>query len=268
MPLGVAIINALGQRRVTRILGWLSNTRFPGLIVRTAIRIYIKIYHIDLSIYDFDIRTAKTFNAFFTRRLKPGVRTLEDGIVSPSDGYYFNGGLLKKARIIQCKGFSSDQNKITTMGAFDHGSFATIYLSPGDYHRVHAPFDMTIDRLAFIPGKLYPVNEKSVLKVPELYCKNERVVLSGTSSYGRFYIVFIGAMIVGKTILSFEPYWKELIRKKQRFDREVQYEMAKFEELGYFELGSTVLLIMEDEILNDIALQPVSRVLVGQHLCG
>ncbi len=268
MPIGVHIINILGQRRVTRFVGRLANTRFPGFIVRTAVRIYCRIYEIDLSLFAIDLRTIRTFNEFFTRKFSPGVRRFEKGIASPVEAYYFNGGLLQTSKIIQCKGKLIDQSKITGFDPFEKGSFATLYLSPGDYHRVHAPFDMEIQSIAYIPGKLYPVNEKSVLRVSELYCKNERVVLSGNCSYGRFYFVFIGAMIVGKTVLSFVEGWKEKIREAKGFDEAVSYTIQKGGELGYFELGSTVMLLMEDEILDSIDLDPVARVLLGQHLCG
>ncbi len=268
MAIGVHIINLLGQQRVTRVIGWLAGTRFPGFVVRMAVRVYCRIYKIDLEQFDFDIRQVKTFNEFFTRKWKPGVRQFESGIASPAEGYYFNGGLLKASKIIQCKGKLADQRKITTFEPFATGSFATIYLSPGDYHRVHAPFDMRIDRIAYIPGKLYPVNEKSVLKISQLYCKNERVVLSGSCSYGRFDFVFIGAMIVGKTVLSFIEDWDARIKKRRGFEEWVSYDLRKSEELGYFELGSTVLLLMDNRILDTITLEPVARVLLGQHLCG
>ena len=266
----VRILSLIGQRTLTGIVGWFARWQAPKWLLHLAIRWYVRKYRIDLTQFAFDWSTVKTFNEFFTRHFKEGMRPFaRRGVASPAEGYLYRFGRLTEGLLIQCKGEAYPQAYITGTESMQEGSYVTIYLSPGDYHRVHAPVDMTIEQIAFFPGRLFPVNERSVERVKSLYCINERVVLSGKCAYGRFEFVFIGAMIVGKILLSFVQGWAEALRRrKEEFVMRGTWHVRRGEELGYFEIGSTVIFIVESDVLSQCSLEEGARVLLGQHLCG
>jgi len=264
------ILSLIGQRTLTRIVGWFAQWQAPRWLLQLAIRIYVRKYRIDLSQFAFDWSTVKTFNEFFTRPFKGGMRPFAPrGVASPAEGFLYRYGCLTEGLLIQCKGEAYPQSYITGTEVMHTGSYVTIYLSPGDYHRVHAPVDMTIEQIAYFPGRLFPVNERSVERVKSLYCINERVVLTGRCEYGRFEFVFIGAMIVGKILLTFVPGWPQALRKRrEEFVMHDTWRVRRGEELGYFEIGSTVIFIVESDILSSCVLPEGARVLLGQYLCG
>ena len=260
------INNVIGQNRFSHWMGAFSDASIPNWILKNVIRSYVRYYKIDLNDYDINLNEIKKFNAFFTRQFKEGKRHIGKGVVSPVDGKLINYGLLQSSQLLQCKGQWYPQTGITSLEAFDHGSFATIYLSPADYHRVHAPFDMKIQEIVYIPGTLFPVNKKSVLKHDRLFCRNERIVLSGTCEYGHFHFVFVGAMIVGRTVLSFDSSWRSNIKKGKQRQEKVDFQIAKGEELGYFELGSTVIFMIDSEVLNEIKITENTQVKMGESM--
>ena len=146
--------------------------------------------------------------------------------------------------------------------SFENGSFATIYLSPADYHRVHLPLDGTITNIKKIPGKLFSVSKKTVEKINNIYCRNERVVIQGTSEFGRFYLIMVGAIVVGKIKLSFIP---QELQFNENYS--VNIPMKQGDEVGYFELGSTILLIMESNHLAKINYSEHQKIYLGNKLC-
>lgn len=252
----------VNQKRLSAFFGRLSSGRVPRRVLRRAINAYIRAYKIDMSQFDIDLNQVKSFNQFFTRPLKHGARSFQGKISAFSDGFISAFGEIKDNQLFQVKGSNyllSDllQEKNT----FQSGSFATIYLSPADYHRVHLPFDAKINTIRHIPGKLYSVNKKTVNRIQNLYCRNERVILSGTSAYGEFHLIFVGAIVVGKIVLSFipEPF-------SVNASLNVNYEMNQGAELGYFELGSTVILVMDSNHLAQLPFQPHQKIKLGNPL--
>ena len=258
----------LMTRLLSRWIGRIANTPLYPPLLRWLIRKYVIHFQIDLSQFEFDYKKVTTFNAFFTRRLKQGVRQWENGICSPVDGRILSSGKIHKGKAFQVKGMNySVRELLGEEKGFKGGSFVNLYLSPADYHRVHAPFDMHFESATHIPGRLLSVSANHAATVPDLYAKNERVILSGSSAYGRFHFVFVGALNVGSIRLSSMPVFRSnrdwTSYRKMPF---VRFQ-AKGSELGWFELGSTVVMILESDKLSEIpADQGPVAVRLGQAL--
>lgn len=252
----------VNQKRLSAFFGRLSSGRVPRRVLRRAINAYIRAYKIDMSQFDIDLNQVKNFNQFFTRPLKNGARSFEGSISAFSDGFISAFGEIKDNQLFQVKGSNYMLNDLLQENnSFQAGSFATIYLSPADYHRVHMPFDAKITSIRQIPGKLYSVNKKTVNRVPNLYCRNERVVISGNSVFGEFHMILVGAIVVGKIVLSFFP--EPLAVNSSLI---VNYELKKGDELGYFELGSTVILVMDSNHLSQLPFHPHQKIKLGNPL--
>ena len=192
-----------------------------------------------------------TFNDFFTRALKPGARPLADADwICPVDGAISRFGAIEQGRIVQAKGH--DYSVAALVGGdavlaarFLHGAFATIYLSPKDYHRIHMPCDGRLTRMVYVPGDLFSVNPTTARGVPGLFARNERVVCVFEGTHGPFAMVLVGATIVG----SMATVWHGVVnppRAKRvrdwRYDDRI-IELRQGEEMGRFLLGSTVVLL-------------------------
>lgn len=260
----------IGRRRLTRIVGWFADGNLPGFLLRSFIRGFIRKFHIDIASYDFDISKAKSFNEFFARKLRDGMRPLEDGVVSPCDGFISFSGSLREGSMLQVKGKAFNAEQLLgdiPPGFLDNSSYLIIYLSPSDYHRVHAPFDMSIDKVTYLPGTLYSVGHDTLHIKDKVYCKNERMVLEGNSPYGRFYFVMVGAMIVGRVRLSFTDLITNRKRPKKvtkEFAEPVQ--ISRGAEVGLFEMGSTVVMICDSPVFDNISKDQGSKILLGHTL--
>ena len=250
-------------KRISRFIGRLSDAHVPKPMLRRLIKWYVKSYKINLSEYDFDFNQLTNFNDFFTRQFLPNQRTFEGQISSPVEGHILECGSLQKEGTVTIKGKKFDFALPNCLVPIQEGSFATIYLSPADYHRFHAPFDMEITKIAYFPGILKSVNEKAVANDENLYCNNEHVTISGESEFGHFYYVIIGAIAVGRIILSIAP---NLFKYNEKKEVSVDISVKRGAEVGYFELGSTVILALDSMLLAQIEKRPNSRVLLGEAL--
>ena len=204
----------------------------------------------------------RSFNDFFTRKLEPKSRPINqdaDIITSPVDGMVVSLGNLKKGALIQAKGINYDVSELIQDQAlennFKNGCYVTIYLAPINYHRIHFPFGGTIEKTKYLKGNLYSVNASSARRIKSLYSKNERTftfVKSGSLSYG---LVSVGAAMVGSVV----PFWNEEINYKKEHlvdlwnqgPKEDLLRVSKGEELGYFQMGSTVILLFPSDIQID-----------------
>ena len=199
------------------------------------------------------------FNSFFTRSLKPEARTIKDipgAIVCPVDGLVSQAGKIMDGKIIQAKGHDYTLDALVggsqnLSAIFRNGCFATLYLSPRDYHRIHMPLDGTLLEMCYIPGRLFSVNEVSTRYVPGLFARNERVVTTFDTAAGPVVIILIGALFVS----SIETVWAgDIARlsnsKFQRWDyrNETEYpvKLKRGQEMGRFNMGSTVIVLFED----------------------
>ncbi|MGO1461381.1 MAG: archaetidylserine decarboxylase [Marinobacter sp.] len=243
------------QLAVSRAAGRLAdNDRAPALKNR-VVKWFVKRYGVDMNeAAESDPTAYPSFNAFFTRALKPGIRPLaegEDTLVSPVDGVISQLGQVTGNRVFQAKGQSFSLLELLggdtgRAEAFSEGEFSTIYLSPKDYHRIHMPMAGTLREMVYVPGKLFSVNPTTAENVPNLFARNERVVCIFDTAAGPMALVLVGAMIVG----SVETTWAGVVAPGNGGVTAVSYEgesaisFAKGEEMGRFRLGSTVVMVM------------------------
>jgi phosphatidylserine decarboxylase len=216
-----------------------------------------------------------TFNAFFTRALKDGVRPLVPADwICPVDGAISQFGKIEGEQIFQAKGHQYSATALVGGDAalahqFDNGSFATIYLSPRDYHRIHMPCAGKLRRMIYVPGDLFSVNPVTARGVPGLFARNERVVCVFDSEYGPFVLVLVGATIVG----SMATVWHGVVNpprlgRIQTWDYAGAdaVELAQGQEMGRFQLGSTVVMLFPQQagLQFNAAWQPAAPVQLGQ----
>jgi phosphatidylserine decarboxylase len=249
------------QHLLSRLAGKFANARTPWL-KHLLITRFIRRYGVNMAeAANSDPSAYACFNDFFTRALKPGARpihTTADVIVSPADGVVSAAGLITKDRIIQAKGKSFSLTALLggsedTAWPFQEGSFATVYLSPKDYHRVHMPCAGTLQKMIYIPGKLFSVNQVTSDNIDNLFARNERVVCLFDTAAGPMALVLVGAMIVA----GIETVWAGQVAPSARGIYEEDYvrhqpplHYAKGDEMGRFKLGSTVIVVFGPGVAN------------------
>ena len=236
------------------------------------IRLIIKLYRVNLAEARHpDLSYYASFNAFFTRELAEGVRPISaeaNSIASPADGAISQIGRIEQQQIFQAKGhqYSIDAllgGDLEWSKRFSNGSFATIYLSPRDYHRLHMPVDGVLKRMIHVPGKLFSVNNTTVSAVPELFARNERVVCLYETAQGPMALILVGAIFVS----SIETVWHGVVtpptlKQTRSWDySETSIDLAKGAEMGRFNMGSTIIVLFGenqvDWLENLIANTPV-----------
>ena len=242
----------LPHHLLSRLAGCLANCTWSW--VKTPfITWFVKRYQVDMSQALEENPTAySSFNDFFTRALKPDARPLDQtsgSILCPADGAISQLGKIEHGRIFQAKGHSFSVQELLGGNAelaapFQGGEFATVYLSPRDYHRVHMPLGGTLKEMIYVPGKLFSVNQTTAKNVPELFARNERVVCLFDTEAGPMAVVLVGAMIVA----SVETVWAGLVAPPSRELRSTAYGQAapsleKGDEMGRFKLGSTAIVL-------------------------
>ena len=244
----------LPKQALTHFAGWVAS-RERGWVTTEIIRRFVARYRVNMDeALDSDISSYRTFNAFFTRALKPGVRPVaQAALVCPVDGAVSQFGPIAGDQLFQAKGHHYSTTALVGGDAalaaqYDNGSFATIYLSPRDYHRIHMPCAGRLTRMIYVPGDLFSVNPVTVRGVPGLFARNERVVCVFESARGPFVLVLVGATIVG----SMATVWHGVVNPpRSKAVREWRYPAAgqpevmlkQGEEMGRFLLGSTVVML-------------------------
>ncbi len=264
--------HALPHHAVSRGAGRIASSEQPWL-KNLLIRRFIDAYDVDMSQAARGIDEFRSFNDFFTRELKPGMRPLADSkmhVLSPADGAVSQIGRIENGRIFQAKGrhFTAAQllgGDVEAARRFEGGSFATIYLSPRDYHRVHMPADGTLKSATYVPGDLFSVNQSTAENVDGLFARNERLACLFDGVAGLFGSVMVGAMIVA----GIETVWSGLVEthhpKLVREDFTGEHDFAAGDEMGRFILGSTVVLLFEPgKVEWDAGLQAGDAVRMGQ----
>jgi phosphatidylserine decarboxylase len=259
----------VNKNKISRFFGWLAGKEIPHFILKSIINKFIKSYHIKIEDFNFDIHKVKTFNQFFSRQFKPGVRSFGSGIASPVEGFLAAYGTIDQGMMFQVKGNNYFLSELTGNDEFSSNctSFCTIYLSPADYHRVHAPFDLKITSLKYIPGDLFSTSRGTLESQKNVYCRNERIVLKGNCEHGFFFLILVGAIVVGKIKLKFDTI--ETNQKKSATNKNFvpPIQLRKGEELGWFEMGSTVILSLGNNLLSTINQEFHSKILLGETLC-
>jgi phosphatidylserine decarboxylase len=251
------VARARGGRLTTRLISW-----------------FVRRYGIDMNEAAHpDIASYATFNDFFTRALKDGVRPLARAtLICPVDGTISQLGALRGDQLLQAKGHHYSSTALLGGDAalaalFEDGLFATLYLSPKDYHRIHMPCDGRLRRMIYVPGDLFSVNPTTARAVPGLFARNERVVCVFDSSCGLFALILVGATIVG----SMATVWHGVVNAQRggqlrewRYD-EPTVQLQQGQEMGRFLLGSTVLLLFPQGPLQfNPAWKPGATVRLGE----
>lgn len=243
----------LPHHPLSRLTGWLAQCRWRWL-KDLLVRRFIARFGVDMQeAAEPDPAAYPHFNAFFTRALRDGARAIDAEpatLVSPADGAVSEAGAITGGRIVQAKGrwyscaeLLADVDHART---FEGGEFATIYLAPRDYHRVHMPCEARLTGLRYVPGRLFSVNQITAENVPAVFARNERLVCSFETAHGPMALVMVGAMIVA----GIETVWTGPVTPAGRHVLSIDLEMdaaarrvARGQEMGRFQLGSTVILL-------------------------
>lgn len=244
----------LPQHLLSRVTYHLTRVRWKPL-KNLLIRNFIRLFNVDLSeASEPDYRAYRHFNHFFTRSLRAGIRTIDTGntVISPVDGCISQLGDIHAGELFQAKHryYTLDSllaGEQDMARHFQDGTFATLYLSPKDYHRIHMPVDGRLSRMTYVPGRLFAVNARTTRVVHNLFARNERIICLFETSIGPMALVMIGAINVGslETVWSGEitPGTKRVIQAWNYHNDSSAIKLVKGEEMGRFNMGSTVLLL-------------------------
>jgi phosphatidylserine decarboxylase len=255
MPDRLAVLaqHLLPKQALTALLGRLASAA-GGAVTTAVIRGFVRRYGVDLSeAAEPDPARYRTFNDFFTRALRPGVRPLAQAAwVCPVDGALSQCGALDGERLVQAKGHAYTATALLGGDAglaqrFLGGHYATLYLSPRDYHRIHMPAAGRLVAMTHVPGALYSVNPTTARALPGLFARNERVVCVFDGAHGPFVLVLVGATVVG----SMATVWHGVVNPSRpgtprhwRYPAAEAPQLAQGAEMGRFLLGSTVVLLL------------------------
>ncbi len=247
----------LPKQALTAFAGWVASRRWGDLTTQ-LITWFVGKYQVNMAeAANPDIASYASFNDFFTRALKPGARPLATAnLICPVDGAISQFGAIKRDQIFQAKGHHYSTTALVGGDAalaaqFQDGSFATLYLSPRDYHRIHMPCDGRLRRMIYVPGDLFSVNPTTARGVPGLFARNERLVCVFDSPAGPFVLTLVGATIVG----SMATVWHGVVNPPRLAAvREWRYadqapELKQGDEMGRFLLGSTVVMLFPKSAL-------------------
>jgi phosphatidylserine decarboxylase len=256
-PLSIANQYAMPKKLLTVLAGKLAGAHL-GWLTHALIRHFVAKYRVDMAeAADPRIESYPSFNEFFTRPLREGARTISPApFACPVDAAISQFGPIEHDQLFQAKGHSYSTRALvggdqSLAHRFDHGHFATLYLAPKDYHRIHMPCEGRLKRMIYIPGDLFSVNPLTARHVPSLFARNERVVCEFECAHGPMVMVLVGATIVG----SMATVWHGVVNPpRTREPREWRYDgqqivLAKGAEMGRFLLGSTVILLFPQNVL-------------------
>jgi phosphatidylserine decarboxylase len=272
-PVYVLVQYCCPQHKLSRFVGWIAECRFKWF-KNWAIKRLIRKYHVNLSeALSENLDDYPSFNSFFTRQLKPDVRPIAAGsttISSPADGCVSQIGKINNDVILQAKNFNYTTTSLlggaqTLAQKFENGRFATIYLAPKDYHRVHMPIFGKLLETTYIPGKLFSVNQITTETVPSLFSRNERLVCLFETAVGPVAIILIGAMLVGNIQTVWPMQYPKNEITTERYTNGVVLERGA--ELGLFKMGSTVIMLFPKDSIEWLdTLQENSVVRVGEKI--
>jgi phosphatidylserine decarboxylase len=274
----IAALRVLPKNALSRVAGALTGWHAPASVRLAAMKAFAQRYDIDLSECP-DLEVYRTFGEFFARPLRPGLRPVAPGAtvpVSPVDGVVSEAGLTAGGRLVQAKGIDYTAAALLADDALarrlEGGAYATVDLAPRDYHRIHFPLDGRILGWRYVPGALWPVNAASVRAVPGLFTVNERLVTVLETPVGLCAIVAVGATVVGRVRAYYDPtvpHTNQPGGAPRRRDYETPIPAVKGQELGAFEMGSTVILLFEPgRVRLDPRLAPGARLRVGEAIGG
>jgi phosphatidylserine decarboxylase len=272
----IALMRLVPKASLSRLVGAATRLPAPSRLHQAAAQVFSRAYDVDLHEAERPLSDYPTFGDFFTRRLREGARPVAAGetvVVSPVDGAVSEVGTTAGGRLVQAKGMSYTLAALLAdperAEAFAGGAFATLYLAPRDYHRIHAPLGGQITGYAYVPGAFWPVNPASVRNVPNLFAANERLITFLETPLGQVAVVKVGATCVGRIRAAYD----EVVTHRGEPGRQKRYatpiQVKKGDELGAFEMGSTVILCFQPGRVHlDASLTPGAKVRMGQVIGG
>jgi phosphatidylserine decarboxylase len=269
-------LRVLPRKRLSQALGRLARLSAPEAVLGRAVELYCRAYGVDLTDCVVPAEGFGSFDAFFTRKLRAGVRPIDSDprvLVSPADGKLEAAGPLDAEARLLVKGREYTAAELlgdaSRAHAFAGGQYALVYLSPRDYHRVHAPVDGRITQVQYVPGTLLPVNNLGVNHFPKLFARNERVVFNQHSAtFGPVTSIMVGAIGVGRISVAFDA---SVVTNDGRAPGVRDYgasgpDLARGDELGVFHLGSTAIVFVSASSRARLAVQVGDAVRLGQPL--
>lgn len=268
-----SLLFVIPKNIVSYVFGLLAAFEFPQPLQIKINTYFSNLFAINLNEADRELSQYHSLNAFFTRKLKNGLRPIAEGVVHPADSKLTQFARIKEGTLIQAKGFSFHLNEFLGQSPYyqrlKDGYFFTYYLCPTDYHRVHSPVEGRVLQSLYLPGQLWPVNDWSVNKINNLFAVNERVVTFIDTDRGLCALVMVGATNVGKMTLSFDcevttNQFLNRTRKETVYDPQIP--LQKGDEVGTFHMGSTVVMIYEKTFFEDIRFARGGSVKMGQTL--
>lgn len=272
----IAAVRRLPQHLISRLAGRAASWQLPPRLQRLEIRAFARSVGVDFSEVRDPIESFRSLQDFFTRALAPGTRPIDpaaDAVVAPCDGSWGMAGEIERGTLLQVKGrpyalagLLGDAEQ--AMG-FEGGAYATFYLSPRDYHRFHAPCAARVVRAVYLPGGLWPVNQAGLEGVDSLFARNERISATmRTASGGTICMVAVGATLVGKVRLEFDDLTTN-VREPQPARRDYPppgHPLAKGQEWGRFELGSSIVMIASAGLMRLDAAPHGTRLRLGRRI--
>lgn len=275
MTFNVLLQYILPHRALSRVVYWATRWTFKpwkNFLIRTIVRNY----QVNMAeAAQTDPLAYQHFNAFFTRKLRQDARQADadpSAIISPADGRISQMGRIADGRIFQAKGQEYSAAELlgdeASAAPYRHGSFATIYLSPRDYHRVHMPLKGTLKETVHVPGRIFSVAPFAVEAIPRLFARNERLVCHFEGERGPFVVVMVGAILVSSVATVWDglviPPYASSIRRKSFVGQNITLD--RFAEMARFNMGSTVILLFPENVatLDSLASQQVVK--LGQRL--
>lgn len=271
----LAALKRLPQGALSRSFGALADTPLPRSLRRPVLGMFARTVGIDVSEAELPLEEYPSLNAFFVRRLRPGVREWavpDAGAGSPVDGVIGQFGAVEAGTLVQAKGRHYSAAALlhdeAEAARYQGGSFLTIYLSPRHYHRIHSPVAGVLRKAVHVPGALLPVNEAAVTHVPDLFARNERLLCYIDSQLGRVAVVAIGAYNVGRISAAFDREWQDGATNKrgatvQARDYDPPFAVSAGDEIMAFHLGSTVVLLFEPRVRLNARLEPGQEIRLG-----
>ena len=263
------------KQAITALAGKLASAN-AGRLTTSVIKWFVKRYQVNMDEAEQpDITSYESFNDFFTRPLKIGARRITKAdFICPVDGAISQFGDIKADQIFQAKGHQYSTLAMlagdkTLAARFQNGHFATLYLSPKDYHRIHMPCDGTLKSMTYVPGDLFSVNPTTAQGVPGLFARNERVICEFDSAHGVFVLILVGATIVG----SMATVWHGVVNPPRlgsvntwTYEKQ-SISLKQGEEMGRFLLGSTVVMLFPAKTLNfNKAWKPEKPIRLGEKM--
>ena len=273
----VTLMGLVPRSALSWAVGALTRAPAPAALHRVAMRSFARSYGVDLSEAELPLDGYRRFSDFFSRALKPGARPADPdprAVVSPVDGTVSEAGRVEAGSCLQAKGIRYPVSRLLGDAALarsfaDGASFATFYLSPRDYHRVHAPVSGRVVASRYVRGEFWPVNPATVRNKEALFCINERLATLLETDLGRCAVVMVGATCVGRMRSAYDDRLTHAGQAEGVRTYQPPLAVAKGAELGRFEMGSTVILLFEPGRLRwESWLQAGATVRMGQRIGG